>query len=180
MRSVAMAVAALVAGQAEAGPLVRIDAGDANVSLNEDTDLRPLEAGDEQPGSLCRAPCNARIPGDRRYVIDGPGIIPSEPFELPSSGALRLVVDPGSMSLRHAGRELELLGGVVTVFGGGVLLADPRAADHQALALGLVIGGATAMIAGVLLVAHTHTSVTIYDRGGTHIALDARRGAVTF
>lgn len=180
MRRLVMMVACLIARQAEAGPVVLIDAGDANVTLNEDTELRPLEAGDEPPGRLCRAPCNAPIPGGRRYVIDGPGIMRSEPFDLPSSGSLRLAVDPGSMPLRHAGRELELLGGVVTVFGGGVLLADPRAADHQQLALGLVIGGATAIVAGALLVAHTHTTVAIYDRGGTHVALDARRGAITF
>jgi len=195
MRGPVLVLTCLVARAAAADPVVVIDAGHADVALTEDTAWQLREPDDvpgirpwtvrmrQPPGELCQAPCNALVHTGRRYVIEGPAITRSEPFELPASGLLHIAVSPGSERVHDTGRVLEIVGGLAVGFGTLLFFtatAEGRSVEEEQVTAAVALGGIPLIVTGALLVAHAKTTVTIYDHHGTRVALDARRGALTF
>jgi hypothetical protein len=89
-----------------AGPLVHLNSNAAELELQ----LHTQDGWD----TACVAPCDQRVSRAGLYRVNGPGIRPSQPFNVPSNGNLRLDVTPGSGPRYWTGMGLTL-GGLGTV-----------------------------------------------------------------
>jgi hypothetical protein len=72
--------------------------------------------------TACAAPCNQAVNRSGLYRVNGPGMRPSQAFNLPSSGNLRLDVTPGSAPRYWTGMGLTL-GGLGTVLYGLLVIS---------------------------------------------------------
>jgi hypothetical protein len=98
-------------------------------------------------GSVCHAPCRARLPRSEEYKVLVPGWKPTSTFDLDdSAGALRLDVTPANDSTATLGQVLgyvgaaAIIGGLITV-----LVADSKTGD----AVGFAIAGTGAVSVGI-------------------------------
>jgi len=112
-------------------------------------------------GSICHAPCRARVPRSAEYKVLVPGWRPTHAFKLSkTSNAVRLDVTPASEVRSVLGQSLAWLG-VAALIGGLVTVAvvDTKAGDTA----GLVIAGGGVLSLGIgipLAVSGAHSSVT--------------------
>jgi hypothetical protein len=95
-----------------AGPVVYLKSSNAVTELQ----LRTVDGWD----TVCVAPCNQRLDPMGAYRVNGPGLRPSQAFNVPPSGSLHLDVSPGSAPSYWAGLGMTL-GGLGTM-GYGLLL----------------------------------------------------------
>jgi len=112
-------------------------------------------------GSICHAPCRARVPRGDQYKVLVPGWRPTDGFDFSgSSSAVRLDVTRASEARSIIGQSLSWLG-VAALIGGLITVAvvDTKAGDTA----GLVIAGGGALSLGIgipLALSGAHSSVT--------------------
>jgi len=125
-------------------------------------------------GSVCHAPCRARVPRGEQYKVLVPGWRPTHAFDFSeSSSAVRLDLTRASEVKSVLGQSLGWLG-IAAIVGGLITVAvvDTKAGDTA----GLVIAGGGALSLGIgipLAISGAYSSVT-----PTPIAPTARLFAV--
>jgi hypothetical protein len=132
----------------------------------------------EQSHPVCIAPCQADVDSNGMYRIAGDGVTQTGTFGMPPAQAnstVHLHVHAGSFGARIGGLWL-IVGGVSLALPGG-LLAGLGAADSSSfgsnsgvIVTGLVLTGigVAALVAGIVLVAGSGTSVVTDD--GVNVA----------
>lgn len=132
---------------------------------------------------LCEAPCTRYVGHHSLYTINGPRIVRSLNFSFPAAadGPFRIDVRPGSYTARIAAAIVFATGAVALVAGAGLFVDaqvrddayqyrawslpngfDPSQSGRERIAgTSLVIGGALAMIGGMVGIVMTRTRVTI-------------------
>jgi hypothetical protein len=130
---------------------------------------------------VCTSPCDADVPLEGRYRINGDGVHKSRTFHLEPSanGQVTLDVDPGA-SFGHTAGVIMIIGGIpATAVGAIVLVAGllPQGGDLAGAGALMFFGGAAITVGGAVLIGSNRTSVG--QVGQTALAVPAGgRGAV--
>jgi hypothetical protein len=119
-----------------------------------------LEQLDERAWrEVCRAPCDLRLPSDRRYRISGLRVRTSRPFTLaPTDGRAVLDVEAASEGASSGGVGLIVVGSILVPIGLLVALGGSTTASYAGVVMSLT--GLVGIIAGgVMLGGAAHTEV---------------------
>jgi hypothetical protein len=179
-----------VPAPAPRGPVVR-------VRFQPDSDRAQLEraVAEGKWESVCEGACQTNLDTASVYRVGGRGVRKSEPFRLPS--------DRPSLGIEaDVGRTSSVVWGVIFIAGGagsgllGLVMLSATSWDqgynnndeNELAALGLVftLGGAAAIVGGILMVSNGRTDVNLAGRPKlpTSLALPGgfrlERGAIVF
>lgn len=132
---------------------------------------------------VCRAPCQAMLDPEDHYRVDGRGLRPSRPFQLPRGrDPVQLRTSVGTSSQHGWGIVLLIGGGAIGFVGSQVLLTgllltafdEPdglerteSASSVTAVGAVMTVGGLATGIAGLLMLTGNRTTVTLVGRQGS-------------
>jgi hypothetical protein len=125
-------------------------------------ELRGLRRVEDDPATVCRAPCDVEVPADAPgFFVAGPGVLPSPHILLPPEGDVTVRVRAGRRGGFLAGWVLAGVGAPALVTGAALMtLADN---DRQRLQTGAVVAGAgvSLVLTGAILIATGRTRVRV-------------------
>lgn len=173
----------ITSATAHADSMVTVQSDNDEVSLNQVTGEAvasaygrggSVSASSMSFHSVCRAPCNKLLPSDYKYFVDGDGMPSSRKFLLPVDGSVTVHVNAGNSVLWGAGLFTWLLGGSFALTG---VITGPIIGFGGLPAVFIGIG-APMVVIGLPMFLKGRTTVKL--KRGSGVALDLRRGALTF